>query len=73
MDLRNHLLDLFAPITIGDEVVPGARLVGASAELGLRITVELKDRPVHIEVVPAQAGHSIEKPVTPSVGLNKQA
>ena len=30
--------------------------MGASTELGLRITVELEDRPVHIEVVPAQEG-----------------
>jgi DNA repair photolyase len=56
MDLRRHLLELFAPAVIGDEVVPGARLVSASTELGLRITVELADRPVHIEVVPAAEG-----------------
>ncbi len=37
MDLRSHLLDLFTPASIGDEVAPDVRLLGASAGLGLRI------------------------------------
>jgi len=55
MDLRRHLLDLFgAPV--GDEILPGVRLIGASTELGLRATVEWRQREVHIEVVPASEG-----------------
>ena len=36
MELGQILLDLISPRVVGDEVVPGVRLHGASAELGLR-------------------------------------
>jgi DNA repair photolyase len=56
MDLRSHLLRLIAPAGVGDEILPGARLVGASTELGLRLTFEVGDQDVHVEVEPLAEG-----------------
>jgi DNA repair photolyase len=39
---------------IGDELTSGARLVGASTELGLRLTFAMADVDVHVEITPAQ-------------------
>jgi DNA repair photolyase len=52
MDLDRHILALVAPAGIGDEVVPGARLVGASSELGPRLTFECRGEEIHVEVAP---------------------
>jgi DNA repair photolyase len=56
MDLRTELLALVAPAAIGDEVVPGARLVGASTELGLRLSFDVGDRVIHVEIAPVTPG-----------------
>ncbi|MFO0757157.1 MAG: radical SAM protein [Byssovorax sp.] len=52
MDLRRHILALVAPAGLGDEVVPGARLIGASTELGPRLTFDVGGQDVHVEVEP---------------------
>ena len=54
MDLRGHLLALVAPIAIGDELLPGARLAGASTELGLRLTFDVSGADVHVEISPGE-------------------
>lgn len=54
MDLRDALLSLLAPVDIGDDLLPGVRLVGASTELGLRISFDAGGMPVHVEVSPAE-------------------
>lgn len=54
MDLRSHLLALVAPTTVGDELAPGARLVRASTELGLRLTFEVRGATVHVELAPIE-------------------
>jgi DNA repair photolyase len=53
MDLRDHLPALLGPIAIGAEVAPGVRLVGASTELGLRLTFVTDDREIHVELAAA--------------------
>jgi DNA repair photolyase len=53
MDLRDHLLDLLSPHRVGDEIVPGARLAGASTELGLRLSFDVGGDDIHVEIVPA--------------------
>jgi DNA repair photolyase len=52
MTLRAHLLEL-ARLSIGEELLPGARLVGASVELGGRLSFEVAGRPLHIDVARA--------------------
>lgn len=52
-DLRSQLLGLLSPTRMGDELVPGARLTGASAEAGLRLDFEVGGRRIDIEVAPA--------------------
>lgn len=54
-DLDAHLAALLAPYGPGDEV-GGARFVGASTELGMRLTFELSGRIVHVEVAPREEG-----------------
>ena len=39
MDLHRYLDDLVAPLEPGDELLPGVRYVGASTELGLRLSL----------------------------------
>ncbi len=54
-DLRSRLIDLVAPIGIGDEIAPGVRLVDASTELGLRLSFALDgDRILHLEIAPIE-------------------
>jgi DNA repair photolyase len=53
MDLRGRLLELLAPVQVGDQVLPGARLVGASTEAGLRLDFEVGGARVDVEVAPA--------------------
>lgn len=52
MDLRSHLLELVAPLGLGDALLPGVRLVRASTELGLRLTFEAPGATVHVELAP---------------------
>ncbi|MBL8620524.1 MAG: radical SAM protein [Myxococcales bacterium] len=57
MDVRARLLELIAPIAIGDELAPGARLARVSDDLGPRLTFALADgAEVDVEVSPATAG-----------------
>lgn len=56
MDLRHALLDLVAPLEIGGQLGSGARLVGASTDLGPRLSFEHQGRAVHVEVTPAVEG-----------------
>lgn len=56
MDLRRGLLDLVAPLRVGDEIAPGARLTDVSTDLGLRLSFDVSGRSVHVEVSPATDG-----------------
>ena len=56
MDLRAHLLELLAPLRPGEELVPGARLLGVSTEVGFWLTFELAKGEVQIEVAPLGEG-----------------
>jgi DNA repair photolyase len=59
VDLRSELLALLAPLGIGDAIVPGARLVDASTELGLRFLIACDDgREIEIEVDPIDEGRA---------------
>jgi DNA repair photolyase len=51
MDLRSELLELIAPIGIGDSLGE-SRLIDVSAELGLRLVFEHRGRDVVVEVDP---------------------
>jgi len=52
VDLRAHLLDLLAPLRPGDELVPGARLLGVSTEVGFWLSFALPGGEVQVEVAP---------------------
>ncbi len=52
MDLRDRLLELLGGASLGDRVGQGV-LVGASSELGLRLSFEVDGRAVHVEIAPA--------------------
>jgi DNA repair photolyase len=54
MDLRERLLELLGGASLGDRVGEGV-LVGASSELGLRLSFEVDGRAVHVEVALADA------------------
>jgi len=56
VDLERQLRALIAPLAVGDELVPGARFAEASTELGLRLTFEVGEDAVHIELEPADEG-----------------
>ena len=56
MDLRERLLALLRPTSLGEELAPGLRLVDASTELGLRLTFETGDDELHVEVAPLALG-----------------
>ncbi len=57
MDVRALLLELIAPIAIGDELAPGVRLARVADELGPRLIFALADgAEVDVEVSPATAG-----------------
>lgn len=53
MDLHATLLALVAPVGVGDLLGPGVRLVGASTEVGFRLTVLVDERhEVHVDISP---------------------
>jgi DNA repair photolyase len=56
LDLRAHLLELLAPLRPGEELVPGARLLGVSTEVGFWLTFELPGGEVQVEVAPLGEG-----------------
>ncbi|HEX8794603.1 MAG TPA: radical SAM protein [Polyangiaceae bacterium] len=53
--LHTKLLDLVAPVSPGDELVPGVRLVGASEEAGPRLQLVIDGEPLAIEISPAES------------------
>ncbi|MFT3769672.1 MAG: hypothetical protein QM820_29905 [Minicystis sp.] len=84
MDFRAHLLDLLAPLRPGDDLVPGARLLGASTEVGFWLLFDVRGVEVSVEVAPRGAGKSAvqtarhgisyrseggRNPIDPRVGL----
>jgi DNA repair photolyase len=56
IDLSTRLLGLLGPARVGDEVVPGVRLVAASTELGIRWTFEQDGQRIYIELIPTREG-----------------
>jgi DNA repair photolyase len=56
VDLRAHLLELLAPLRPGEDLVPGARLLAISTEIGFWLTLELAKGEVQIEVAPLGEG-----------------
>ncbi len=54
MRLHAHLLQLLAPFGTGDEVVPGARLVGVLLEIGLGWRFRTDEGDVNVEVTPLE-------------------
>jgi DNA repair photolyase len=84
VDLRAHLLELLAPLRPGDDLVPGARLLGVSTEVGFWLAFALPGGEVHVEVAPLGEGrHAVRtarfgisyrseggrNPIEPRVGL----
>ena len=72
MTLRAHLLQLLAPFRAGDEVVPGARLVGVLLEIGLgwRFRTDVGD--VNVEVALADEAERFAAR-TPRLALSYRA
>jgi DNA repair photolyase len=56
IDPRSLLLALLSPHELGDTIAEGVVLLGASAELGLRWTLEIDGERVHVEAAPAELG-----------------
>ncbi|MRG95156.1 hypothetical protein [Polyangium spumosum] len=56
MDLDRHLAALLAPLAPGDELMKGARITSLSTELGLRVTVDVGGRDVHLEIARVEDG-----------------
>jgi DNA repair photolyase len=56
MELRAHLLELLAPLRPGDDLTPGARLLGVSTEVGFWLSFALPGGGVSVEVAPIGAG-----------------
>ena len=56
MELRAHLLELLAPLRPGDELTPGARLLGISTEVGFWLAFALPGGSVSGEVAPIGEG-----------------
>ncbi len=54
MELRQKLMALLAPLALGDELLPGARLAGASVELGMRLRLDTATGPLWIDVTPLE-------------------
>src|SRR5262245_55156131 len=52
MDLRSGLLELLAPLELGDEPLPGGRLDGVSTELGLGFGLRVGGDRVWVDVTP---------------------
>jgi DNA repair photolyase len=61
VDLRAHVLELLAPLTPGGELVPGARWVGVSTEVGIWLSFEVRGAPVQVEVAPLGEGRFAAK------------
>jgi len=55
MGVRARLLDLVAPLSPNEELLPGVRLVGASEEAGPRLHFLAENEPVTIEIAPAES------------------
>jgi len=55
MSLRSKLLDLVAPLSPQQPILPGVRFVGASEEAGPRLHFDVDGEPLAIEVAPADA------------------
>lgn len=56
IDLSRHLDALVAPLRPGQPLLPGIRFLGASAELGLRLSFRSDHGDLHVEVEPRAAG-----------------
>jgi DNA repair photolyase len=56
VDLRAHLLELLAPLRPGDDLTPGARLLGVSTEVGFWLAFALPGGHVSVEVAPLGEG-----------------
>lgn len=54
MTLDEFLLALVAPARIGDELAPGVRLLGFSTELGPRLTLQVGEHELHVEIAPRE-------------------
>lgn len=55
VSLRTQLLSLLAPLSPGDEILPGVRLLGSSEEVGARLQFTIEGEPVAVEVTSADA------------------
>jgi DNA repair photolyase len=55
MGVEASLLELLAPLKIGEPLVPGVVLAGASDEAGPRLTFDVEGQPLAVEVAPADA------------------
>jgi DNA repair photolyase len=53
VDLRDALFALVAPLVQGDELIAGIRLVGATAETGMRLVFDVGGEGLDVEVAPA--------------------
>jgi DNA repair photolyase len=53
--LRTQLLSLLAPLSPGDELLPGVRLLGSSEEVGPRLQLTVDGEPLAVEVTSADA------------------
>lgn len=56
LELSARLLALLGDVRLGDEVLPGQRLVAASTELGIRWTFERNGQRLHVELSQARVG-----------------
>lgn len=54
MDIRSNLIALLEPWTVGHEVLPGVKFVGASTELGMRLCFVLHDGLLWVDVAPIE-------------------
>lgn len=54
MTLDDFLLALVAPARLGEEITPGVRLLGTSTELGPRLTLQVGEHEVHVEIAPRE-------------------
>ncbi|MEM7155576.1 MAG: radical SAM protein [Myxococcota bacterium] len=52
MDVHQHLRALLAPLTVGEDVLPGVKLDGTSTELGIRLRLKAGEQRIWIDVTP---------------------
>ena len=52
MDVHRHLRALLAPLTVGEDVLPGIKLDGTSTELGIRLRLTAGKQRIWIDVTP---------------------